>query len=549
VIFTQTSRHLILALLLAAAIVIPRAILIQRAHSETSDDDYHLVRGLEFLHRDAGLVHRELNDPPLGEALAALPLWVMGGTTHGQVEGTAIYGQKNYSPETAMMAIAIWKAVLFLPLVAVVFLWCTRLYGAASGWLGVVLLLIEPTITGHLHLAALDVIGTTAIVIACFLGWRYFERPGNSRLASAALGCAAALLIKHTAVLVPLIFCGYGLIIVVRGRKRGCGDGSLETQDMPTPAEAVSAVDGNYSGAWHQGVLPLEMLKGFLITLLAMWALLAFDMSPARKGGAIPGGLYIQSLQDAARHVAEPNDAYLLGQVRRGGWWYYFPVVATYKVPIGIAAVILLGLLSYFNRKLEWREGWLLLPLIGYVVFLMLQSINIGWRHFLPAYVFMLMLGTRSLAPGVSGRIVPWIAVAAVAISTTLRWHPDYLAYVTWPRKDAALAISDSNLDWGQGLKEVRRWIDENQHIIGGRKVYFRGFAVKDRAVAYYLGDRAVNLHFSDRPPDSGILILSPVCLAGVSESKDEYAFLRGRKPMMLIGHTLRVYDLDHPSP
>src|SRR5215213_6243804 len=117
----RLRKHRLLALHLSATIVIPRAILIQEHHSEASDDDYHLVRGLEFLRLDRGLVHREMHDPPLGQALAALPLWLMGGTTHGPDEGSAIHGKPKYSAETALTVIAAWKAFLFLPLIAVAF--------------------------------------------------------------------------------------------------------------------------------------------------------------------------------------------------------------------------------------------------------------------------------------------------------------------------------------------------------------------------------------------------------------------------------------------
>src|SRR3954471_21149509 len=89
----HAKSHLLFALLLTLAVTLPRALLIHNAHNETSDEDYHLVRGLEFLHRDPGLIHRELNDPPLGQALTALPLALLGGSTHGQDEGTALYAQ------------------------------------------------------------------------------------------------------------------------------------------------------------------------------------------------------------------------------------------------------------------------------------------------------------------------------------------------------------------------------------------------------------------------------------------------------------------------
>jgi hypothetical protein len=508
----RTPNHLLLALLLSAAVLLPRAILIREAHSETSDDDYHLVRGLEFLKRDPGLVNRELNDPPLGEALAALPLWLMGGSTHARDEGTALHEQKDYLPETALMAVAIWKVLLFLPLIAVVFLWCKRLYGLPSAWLAVALLLVEPTIAGHLHLAALDVLASSGIVIACYFGWRYIETPTTRRLIIAAATCAVALLLKHTGILVPLIFCLYAGLAWARHRK---------------------IVGG--------------IAKGAVLTLLFMWLLLGLDMSPVGKVGAMPGGLYIKSVQDAKAHVAYPNDAYLNGKIRRGGWWYYFPVVATYKIPIGIGVILALGLASMLVVRPRFEEWGLLLPLIAYALFLMLQNINIGWRHFLPAYLFMLIAATRVMSAGKCWRIAAWIAVAITAMDVG-RWHPDYLAYINWPRRDVYRHINDSNIDWGQGMKQAHRWLEEHHSFTAGRQIYFRASAVSNRGVRYYLGRQVIQLHMGDAAPHSGVLILSPVSLSGLSESYDEYGFLRNVAPHAVIGHALRVYDLDHPG-
>ena len=518
----KSKRHLWYALLLALLVTLPRAILIREAHGETSDDDYHLVRGLEFLQRDPGLVHRELNDPHLGQALAALPLWIMGGATHGRDEGTALYGQPAYSPETALMVVAVWKVFLFLPLVAVVFCWCRRLYGLPAAWLAVTLLLVEPTITGHLHLAALDVIATSGIVCACYCGWRYFERPSISRLFTASIACAVALLLKHTAILVPAIFCGYALLDWLRRRS--------------TAAAATNASDPL---AIRHG-----MLKGALLALIAMWFLLWLDLSPMRQAGAMPGGLYLTSVLDAADHVRAPNDAYLFGEERRGGWWYYFPVVATYKVPIGIAVILAMGIASAFVVRPRWEEWGLFLPLIGYTVFLMCQNINIGWRHFLPSYAFMLLMSSRCMMASLVWKIVAWVAVG-IATLDIARWHPDYICYINLPRHDVYRAISDSNIDWGQGLKQANDWLDANPAFIAGRPVYIRASAVSNRAVRHYLGRRVTQLHVGDVSPRHGVLILSPVSLSGISESEDDYAFLRGIEPHAVIGHSLRVYDLD----
>jgi hypothetical protein len=530
---SRGTRHLLLALLLAAAVVLPRALLLREAHGETSDDDYHLVRGLEFLHRDPGLVHRELNDPPLGEALAALPLWLLGGTTHGQDEGTALYAQTGYTPETALLLVTLWKSLLFLPLVAVAFLWTRRLYGLASAWVAVGLLLVEPTIAAHLHLAALDVIATTGIVTACYLAWRFFEHPTTPRLVASALSCAAALLLKHTAILVPGIVLAYAVLYALRGR-----------------TQSAEGRDGSVGYS-----LPHNLARGVLLTVLFMWVLLACDVSQIRKGRVWPGGLYIESIFDAARHVAEPNDAYLHGEVRRGGWWYYFPVVATYKVPIGVGVVLVLGLFSCVRRRPRWEEWGLFVPAAAYTLFMLSQSINIGWRHFLPPYVFLMLLATRCVAarsPSPSAATYPrgMVALATLALVATfldaLRYHPDYLAYVNYPRANVHLAISDSNVDWGQGLKQANRWLDANAAFVAGRPVYLRAVADSNRAIRHYLGGRVVTKHFGYPCPRSGVLIVSPVAVAGLSESDDEYGFLRrAPQPYAIIGHALRVYDLD----
>src|SRR5437868_9917723 len=65
------------AILIAAIAIIPRSLYITASQSPTTDDPYHLDRGYKFLTDRAALGELELNDPPLGEALAALPYVVM----------------------------------------------------------------------------------------------------------------------------------------------------------------------------------------------------------------------------------------------------------------------------------------------------------------------------------------------------------------------------------------------------------------------------------------------------------------------------------------
>ena len=189
------------ALAVAAAVVLPRSYLISRAHNENIDADYHLRRGALFLEGNLGAT--DLNDPPVGEAIDALPL-AATGTLEGRWERSAIHG-KTLSPEAIVTLVAVWKSLLFLPMVGVVFAWCRRLYGSGAAALAVALLVVDPAFAAHVPSGAIDVLGTEGIVVACYLAWRYVDEPTYPRLVASAAATALALLIKHTAVILPLV--------------------------------------------------------------------------------------------------------------------------------------------------------------------------------------------------------------------------------------------------------------------------------------------------------------------------------------------------------
>src|SRR5207249_4757618 len=118
---------------------------------------------------------------------------------------------------------------------------------------------------------------------------------------------------------------------------------------------------------------------------------------------------------------------YLFGTKRKVGVWYYFPVVASYKVPVGIAVVFVLALGSLWSAPLKWQEVGLLIPMLAWTTLMLTSKINIGFRHFLPAYVFMLMFAARAALLRATGwKIATWCAVL-LAAAHTLSYHPDYL--------------------------------------------------------------------------------------------------------------------------
>ncbi len=545
-------RQLLAMLSIAAIVVGLRGYSISVQHSEGFDDEYHLVRGVAFLER--GIGERSLNDPPLGEGLSALPLWLTGSVPSDPAIDAGIYGHR-LSPQTLLNLLAIWKSLLFLPLLAIVARWVSELYGVRSAWIASALLVFDPTFAAHIPLSALDVLAVEGIIAACYVATRYICRPTLTRLGGMCACVATAMMLKHTAVILPgvigLMAISWWWVVPRFGSVR----------EAPPLRQQVGHI-----------ALACVFVPFFI------WASTLFDISkplPAispMKGSDSriiklldrnwPGGTYIRSFASGARHGHEGSIGYLLGERRTKGWWYYYPVVATYKLTLATLALIVMCVTSFAVVRVRAAEWLLLVPLISYLAFSLTSSINIGFRHFLPALGLLLMLiarvtASRELWRGASYR--PWFAWCATglvilgAIETT--WmHPDYLSFTNAARRSHQpyLAISDSNVDWAQSLLQLRAW-EVTQPA--DRPIALASFFPPERRrIEYYMNGSRIEtvmiFPYDSLPPKkklpvNGIFVVSPVCLAGTYDSLDRLRPLRSVTPRETIGDCLLVYDLD----
>jgi hypothetical protein len=548
------SRQLCLVVLIAAAVVLPRSYLIAQAHSESFDDGYHLQRGLVFLTRNLAASNLELNDPPLGEGIVAIPMLLTNFIEGRKLADARLYDAPQRA-ETIAVRTALWNSFLFVCFLGVVFTWCQGIYGTWPAWLAVALLVVEPNFAAHVPIPALDVLGVEGIVIGCFLAWRYFERPTTARLIAMGFGLAFALLLKHTAVILPpVILVLAGLHWVVRPW--------MDRQDWAVWKRAIS------------GRLRALALLGIIVPV-AIWAFTLFDCSPplnrsaierqsvGNDGGAVsrgkglrvvlerrlhldapwPAGCYLLSFRLGMGHAMSGHGSYLNGQRSDKGQWSYYPVVGSYKVPIGIGVVLLLSVLTIRQTPPRWAEWGLFVPMLAWTLLSLSSKINLGFRHFLPAYAFMLMHASRCVVlPHARWSAIACAGVAAAGIHA-LAYHPDYLCYINSPRTKPYLAISDCSVDWGQALKEVRAWLDA--HVSKEKSVSLFYFGNDDGAVKYYLNDRVVELDQYSTRPTQGLLLISVVRLAGAYEVGDPYAALRSHEPDAVIGKCIFVFDLE----
>ncbi|MCR4322925.1 MAG: glycosyltransferase family 39 protein, partial [Candidatus Azambacteria bacterium] len=290
------------------------------------------------------------------------------------------------------------------------------------------------------------------------------------------------------------------------------------------------------------------------------------------------------------------NTTYFLGEVARDAWWYYFPVVYLLKEPLAMhilslaALLILLGALRASvlkNRLTELRKRvtsftktyFIEIVLAIFVAFYWTSSIaanlNIGIRHVIPTFPFVFLLVSRiilghlrkkpdfafTLEPGMMKQLISFYVRKAwkyVVLFIIIAWYVisvlmHYPYYITYFNELAGgptqgfKYVADSNLDWGQDLKRLVQFTNEN-NIDTIRVHYFGGGSPQ-----YYLGDKFVPW-WSSRGPESGWYAISATFLAEAfgtpvgrytRSEQDSYLWLRDKTPVTVIGHSIFVYKID----
>jgi hypothetical protein len=188
---------------------------------------------------------------------------------------------------------------------------------------------------------------------------------------------------------------------------------------------------------------------------------------------------YLYGLVDVMA-VADLTPSYVLGKVYAHGVWFYFPIVIALKWTLGFACLFLLAVWAAVTGRLRRPRELLFLtvPPAVYLAVAIASPLNIGVRHILPIFPFLIVLATG----GVWSLILRdrrWsyavAALLAAHIVSSVRAFPNYIPYANelWggPSRTNRY-LTDSNADWAQQLKAVKRYTD-SRHITRCWFAYF----------------------------------------------------------------------------
>lgn len=503
--------------------------------SATFDEPIHYYAGYAYLERGDFAVSFEI--PPLSKQLSALPLFLLAKLhlvapprfrTLGET-ASAMDPPATLPPESDPALLALGRLpMLLLGAVTVLLVarWTSRLWGTGAAVVATGLAVTEPTLIAHSGVIKGDIALTCFLFGLFFALWAYREHGGV-----AAVVCAGVML--------------------------GAALGTKQTALIAFPAIALIALfdrDPAWVLPWRRGLPPAHRRHrvveiGTLLLLLTAVAALVLVVLYAGHG--------VHFWTDGLSHQIEVGTrgqpSFLLGRHSTNGWWYYFPVAFALKTPTLTLAVIVASLV-FWRREQRLRRPEALFLLIPPALVLAAMSwsrIDIGVRYLLPAYPFLLVLAARVA----TFRPRPLVGVLLAAVlawnaGQTVRLAPHFLAagnVIAGGPMGIARALSDSNVDWGQGLAGLRRYMDR-EGIPGLYLSYFGTVPPSDYGIRYqYLPafgseDTGYVLPRSARP----LLAISVTNLYGVYlADQDLYAWLRTEEPIATIGYAIYVYDLS----
>jgi len=528
---TEQTRHPVSlreALLLAALLIVYITVMVKLAHRTgiTVDEPSHILSSILYWEGNDRLLPRDM--PPLIKIVGG---WAAAGAGFHIVEESHPVWKTNHEWNISMDMIrrtpgkqlqrAIFKSrlpMLLFPVLTTVLLWwwARQMFGPMAAILAALLFAAEPTSLGHAPLFKNDHAATFGFLLFFHAAWCYWRRPVARMAAYLGLALCVALLTKLSMmILIPI-----ALLILMKNRD-------------PIALALVLLIP--YAGTIAACQFETRLLYGYLPLPAPLW-----------------DGVYALSL-----NANNENAVYLLGERHPWGSRIYFVIAALVKAPEIYICLFGAGLavqtLRLLLRKMKWEDLLWLFPPAIYFAAASMSAFQLGFRLILPCLPFAILLMAAAIERLVIKR---WFAglVAFAILTPSLVYYPHHISYfnsiVGGPTR-ALKFLSDSNVDWGQDLAEVHRYIQKNNLF----RIYL-SYMGSDHVYAHLRRDEIqwieppfteTGKRITQLQPGPGIYAISANLITGQFLEKpyrDYYRVFREAKPIAYAGYSIYIYRL-----
>jgi Dolichyl-phosphate-mannose-protein mannosyltransferase len=524
----QSWRHLIFPGLMLV-LYLMQCIWFVRTQSLVFDEPLHLRAGLEEWRY--GRFGEVSDHPPLGHLLPTLPI------AHGEWNITFYDPSKglrvqSITPDPVGLADRTRPVNVMLGVILGVLLWggTRRIFSAGAANVAISLFAFSPSLIAHFSLVTTDGVCTLMVFATAVQILRWRSDP--SRAQTVILGLVLGLLILAK-LSTPPVFCLTLVLVLVL--KPDHWDWSPRRWNWRAAALATCVAMLVVWAGYFFHVSRLRIGDGRVYMSFphqepfmkdSVGRVVSFMRAPLQQhlNLVIPAGEYLEGVAYIVVHNQNGHKTFLNGKISSSPNFTFHIVIALLKWPPVVWLFFLSSAFLLLSRQLNPPADLYIMLLYPacFSVVVALTRITMGERHFLPVYPFVLLVasGIWEFAVGkrVSGventpsRRSSWAILITVAlllnVLDVMRYGPDYLSYmnIMIPSRCSYRYLSDSNLDWGQGLLALRRYEAENPK----ENIHLGYFGIVDPKI---YGIRATPLKENERT--SGTVVISATNLAG----------------------------------
>ena len=447
-------------------------------------------------------------------------------------------------------------------------------YGASNkaALLALFLFSFSPTFLAHGRLVTTDVGAATGVFIATYYFLKALKNPDKKNIILAGISFGLAELCKFSVILLIPLFVFLALVwwLIKLGNLK-------QAFKILISVFVIGYLLIGLVYQYHVLNYPPERQARdteFLLASTPFPFLGKILVWASTKPVFRPLAEYFLGLALVFQRAAGGNTTYFLGEVSAAGWKNYFPVVYSIKESLAFHILTLIAILysaglikkpfwvNLFPRVENWikfhfSEFAMICFILLYWIVSLNSNLNIGVRHLLPVFPFTILLVSATtiswlkqpyskLKYTIFGVLILWQAISVISI------YPHFLTYfnelVGGPDKGYIYTV-DSNLDWGQDLKRLKKWVDIN--LPAGRQVYVDYFGGGN--AEYYLKEKYAPWWGTRDPqelPKGSYLAVSATFLQGgrgepvpgFNQQYGYYRWLDKYKPVTKIGYSIFVY-------
>lgn len=540
--------------------------------SPVLDEVPHLVSGLS--HWKAGDFALYRSNPPLVRMVAALPVLFAGpnydwtrysdGVTRSEFEVGWDFTQANGERTFWLFTIARWACIPFSMLGgSICYRWANELFGLKSAFYALFLWCFSPYILTNGYLILPDM-GATALGVTFFyFFWKWLKKPEWVKAILCGILLGLTQLTKMTWLIlypaIPILWLLFRL-----------GNKSQPTRRI-----------------WRKEILQLCFLLVFSVFVLN--ANYGFDgsfiplgeyefQSKALTGTEILRGTgnrfretifsripvpfpekYVTGI-DVNKSIFEAKyPSYLRGELKNGGWWYYYLYGMAVKMPEGILMIIGISTLTgwFSAMRFGFRRDVLLLlfPLFLILIFVSANTgINRHTRYMLPIFPF-LFISVSHLARyfGFRHKLVTSLILLAAgwqvwSVMSCYPYQSSYFNEISGGSENGYKRLILSNIGWGQNVLSLKRWLDIHPDVSDLHCAIYCQFDPKIAGIEYQLspnkptpGWHAVSAHLLSGGP--GRVVNGEGSMTYTRAN--EYKFFENFSSVAIIGYDIHIYHLN----